>query len=277
MGLLGQLSEFHLYHIIGLLQAERQTGELALEHEGQRVSFYFRDGAIIHASAGPEKGDAAVLVPFHWTGGKFHFESYEPQVEPTITTPNAALVSAGRRRFEEAEQVRGCITSMNQLVRLVPQVQSNGGQINLSFEDWRFLTLVDGRRDLRALAAQLDRPDFDVRLIATRLIKNHLIELADPRGSMLRMTVLPIILDRRPPGDPLIALMDDMTLDVLLKNDRDRLARARAEVLTADNQSVLLHVEGRPDLADRLLLSEVVLTRLQLQRNALVHVRIMDE
>jgi hypothetical protein len=96
---------------------------------------------------------------------------------------------------------------------------------------------------------------------------------------MLRMTAMPTSLDLRPPADPLLALMDDLTLDMLLANHRDRVARARArvQVLTGDDRSLVLAVEGRPDLADRLLLSEVVMARLGVPRNATVHVRLLDD
>jgi hypothetical protein len=36
-------------------------------------------------------------------------------------------------------------------------------------------------------------------------------------------------------------------------------------------------VEGRPDLADRLLLSEVVMARLGVPRNTTVFVRLLDD
>jgi Domain of unknown function (DUF4388) len=279
VALLGQLEEFHLQHIVALLQVERQTGELMLEQDGQRACLYFQDGAIVHAVAGKDTGYEAALVPFLWTGGKFHFEAYEPDIEPTITAGNAAIVAAGRRLAVEAEEVRRSVTSMNMLVHLVPQVDTPAGQINLSFNEWRFLTLVDGRRDLAAIGAQLKQEDFAVRLIANRLVKNHLIDLRDPRQTMLRMTAMPTSLDLRPPADPLLALMDDLTLDMLLANHRDRVARARArvQVLTGDDRSLVLPVEGRPDLADRLLLSEVVLARLGVPRNTTVHVRLLDD
>jgi Domain of unknown function (DUF4388) len=279
VALLGQLEEFHLQHIVALLQVERQTGELMLEQDGQRACLYFQDGAIVHAVAGKETGYEAALAPFLWTSGKFHFEAYEPEVEPTITASNAAIVAAGRRLAVEAEEVRRSVTSMNVLVHLVPQVDTPAGQINLSFSEWRFLTLVDGRRDLAAIGAQLNQEDFAVRLIANRLVKNHLIDLRDPRQTMLRMTAMPTSLDLRPPADPLLALMDDLTLDMLLANHRDRVARARArvQVLTGDDRSLVLAVEGRPDLADRLLLSEVVMARLGVPRNATVHVRLLDD
>jgi len=277
VALLGQLDEFHLQHIIGLLQVERQTGELALECAGQRVSLYFHEGAIVHAVAGAQSGYPAALVPFDWERGKFHFEGYDPPIEPTITTPNAAIVSAGQRRAAAAVEVRACIPSPYMLVRLMPQAEGQAGSINLSFEDWRFLTLVDGRHDLHTIAGSLRKDDFDVQVLATRLIKAGLIEAIDRRVTMIRMVAMPTTLDLRPPTDPQTALMDDLTLDMLRSRGRNRPIPVRAEVLSASDQLAVVTLEGRPDLADRLLLSPLVMAHLAVERNTLLHLRLLDE
>ncbi len=277
MALLGQLDEFHLQHIIGLLQVERQTGELALERGGQRVSLYFHEGAIIHAVAGPQSGYPAALVPFDWERGKFHFEGYDPPIQPTITTPNAAIVRAGQHRAAEAAEVRACISSPYMWVRLMPQVENHSGNINLSFEDWRFLTLVDGRHDLHTIAAGLRKDDFEVQVLATHLIKAGLIELVDRRLTMIRMVAMPTTLDLHPPSDPRTALMDDLTLDMLRSRGRNRPTPIRAEVLSAGEHLAVVTLEGRPDLADRLLLSPVVMAHLAVERNTLLHLRLLDE
>lgn len=277
MALLGRLDEFHLHHIIGLLQSEKSTGELILVEGAVQAVLYFQEGAIVHAVAARLAGVEAAVVPFGWIEGTFRFEVGTLDIEPTITATNAAIVASGRRRAEEAQEVRTQIASMHLVVRVVPQVPSAGGHVNLSFEEWRFLTLVDGRRDLETIRTILGRDAFDVRLLAHRLVKSGLIELLDPRLSMIRMVVLPIEQDLRPPQDPETALMDDLALDMLSKGRWAPRALARAQVLTADDVAAVLRVEGRPDLADRLLLSEVMMARLGLERNMLVHLRVLDE
>jgi len=176
------LEEFHLYHIIGLLQVERQTGELMLERDGQRVSLYFQDGAIVQAVAGKETGFQAALAPFAWPQGKFHFEGYEPEIDPTITAGNAAIVAAGRRLAEDVLEARTRVPSMSLVPQRVPQLEGRAGQINLSFDEWRFLTLVDGAHDLQTITAQLEGQDFEVQLVANRLVKSGLIELLTNTG-----------------------------------------------------------------------------------------------
>lgn len=274
MALLGQLEEFHLAHIIGLLQVEKQTGALALEHDDQRITLYFQDGAIVHAAGEGVGGYDAALVPFGWDYGKFYFEGYELDVEPTITKPNAAIVVAGRLRAAEAQEARALVSSIASVVRLASQVESTGGQIKLNFENWRFLTLVDGRRDLRALAMELGHDEFAIRLLAARLIKERLIELVDPRLSMLRLVALPASMDPDPPAEPMTALMDESALNMLLNG---RTGPSQAEVLTADDRSAVVQIEGRPDLSNSLLLSGEVMARLALESNRLVHLRLVGE
>src|SRR3954452_17340878 len=123
VALLGRLEEFRLHHIIGLLQVERQTGELMLERDRQRVSLYFQDGAIVHAVAGKETGFEAALAPFAWPQGKFHFEGYEPEIDPTITAGNAVIVAAGRRLADAVLEARHCVPSMDMVPRRVPHVE----------------------------------------------------------------------------------------------------------------------------------------------------------
>lgn len=276
MALIGQLGEFHLHNIIALLQVEHQTGELAVEQaDGARVAFYFQDGQIIHAVNGTTSGFEAAIPPFAWPSGKFHFEAYVPEIAPTITEGNSAIVSAGRKHAAEAAEVLARVPSVHMILKLMPNAQAQGGYINLAPDEWRFLTLVDSRRDLAAISTLLGRDHYAVRVIANRLLKEGLVEPVDPRRFMVRMVVQPIDSQPRPPSDPMIALMDDLALDLLVKGQPRR--RAQIRVLTADDRSELLTVEGRPDLADWLLLSTVAMVRLQVTRNDYIHVTLLDD
>jgi hypothetical protein len=273
---MGQLGEFHLHNIIALLQVEKQTGELMVDGgDDHRMSFYLLEGQIIHAQQGGAVGIEAALEPFGWTSGKFHFEAYAPTVEPTITESNAAIVSAGRKRAVEAAEVRARVPTIHLILKLVPHASTNTGYINLSPDEWRFLTLVDSRRDLAAIGQMLGRDQYATRVIANHLLKTGLVEAVDMRRSMIRMTVQPIDSQERPPGDPMVALMDDLALDMLLKGKQRR--RIPLLVLTQGDRLETLLVEGRPDLAERLLLSEVAMTRLQVQRNDYVFVKLLEE
>jgi hypothetical protein len=177
VALLGRLEEFQLQHIIGLLQVEKQTGELRLEWDGQCAVLYFQGGAIVHAVAGKETGYQAALAPFAWQQGTFHFEGGAPEIDPTITTTNATIVAAGLRLAEEVREAQARIPSMRLVPHRAHQVDGQDGRINLSFDEWRFLTLVDGRRDLHTIAVSLECQDFTVQLVANRLARNGLLEL----------------------------------------------------------------------------------------------------
>jgi hypothetical protein len=241
----------------------------------ERMSFYLQDGQIIHATFGEHTGFEAAIEPFGWTGGKFHFEAYRPDVEPTITESNTAIVNAGRRRAAEAAEVRARVPTVHLVLKLVPHATSNTGYINLNPDEWRFLTLVDSRRDLATIAEMLGRDAYAARVIANRLLKAGLVEAVDLRRTMVRMTVRAIETQERRPADPLVALMDDLALDMLLKGKAQR--HIRILVLTQVDRMDTLPVEGRPDLAEWLLLSDVAMARLKVQRNDYVHVKVLDE
>lgn len=273
---MGQLEEFHLHNIIALLQVEKQTGELALESaDGGRVALYLQDGQIIHAVNGTASGFEAAIPPFAWPKGTFRFDANAPDIAPTITEGNSAIVSAGRKHAVEASEVLVRVPTVHLILKLRPHAQAQSGYINLAPDEWRFLTLVDSRRDLAAISALLDRDHYAVRVIANRLLKEGLVELVDPRRFMIRMVVQPIDSQPRPPGDPMIALMDDLALDLLVKGQPRR--RAQIRVLTAGDRTELLTVEGRPDLADWLLLSTAAMAHLQVARNDYIHVTLLDD
>jgi hypothetical protein len=273
---MGQLGEFHLHNIVALLQVERQTGELIVEGgDSQRASFYVQEGQIIHALCGEATGFEAAVEPFGWATGKFHFEAYTPEVEPTITESNTAIVQAGRKRASEAAEVQTRVPTTHLILKLVPHANSNTGFINLAPEEWRFLTLVDGRRDLATLSTMLGCNAYTVRAIANRLLKNGLVEKVDLRRTMIRLVAQPIDTQERPPADAMTVLMDDLALDMLLKGKH--LRRIPLLVLTPNDRLETLHVEGRPDLADRLLLSEAAMARLQVKRHDYIYIRLLDE
>src|SRR4051812_43157053 len=122
---MGQLGEFHLHNIVALLQVEKQTGELMVDGgDDLRMSFYFQDGQIIHATYGDRRGFEAAIEPFGWPGAKFHFESYPPEIEPAITESNTAIVTAGRKRAVEAAEVRTRVPTVHMILKLVPHATS---------------------------------------------------------------------------------------------------------------------------------------------------------
>jgi hypothetical protein len=241
----------------------------------QRASFYVQAGQIVHAICGEATGFDAAVEPFGWATGKFHFEAFAPEIEPTITESNTAIVQAGRKRATEAAEVRARVPNTHAILRLVPHANSNTGYINLAPEEWRFLTLVDGRRDLATLGTLLGANTYTVRAIANRLLKNGLVEKVDLRRAMIRLVAQPIDTQERPPADAMTVLMDDLALDMLLKGKH--LRRIPIMIMTPSDRIETLHVEGRPDLADRLLLSEAAMARLQVQRNDYIYIKVLDE
>ena len=57
----------------------------------------------------------------------------------------------GSRRLEEWDAVNKKIPSLSAVVAMAPLPGDSGVEVNLKPEEWRLLTLIDGRRTVRDL------------------------------------------------------------------------------------------------------------------------------
>jgi Domain of unknown function (DUF4388) len=282
VALVGQLSEFQLVNIIALLQVERKTGELTLQDEEQHtVRLYLKGGLVIHAEgsgatghSAPTDGFEMALEPFTWPGGKFHFEDYDiPIPEPNIAQGNVALVTAGRDRANAFRETSRNVPSANLVLKLVHQPANSMQSISLDFYEWRFLTMVDTERDLNSIATMLGVTEQKVRGIASKMLKNGLVEKVELRTRMHKLHAFTA--EDNHPRD--LAVIDDLDLDVMAHNDRELVAGAQLEVLTPDEQRhELLRVVGYPNMADRIMLAPMMMARLGLTNGDPVYVRLRD-
>jgi len=64
-----------------------------------------------------------------------------------------------RRRLAEWQELQALIPSLEVQPRLVSELDP--GQVTLDREQWRVLTAVDGRRNLRSIGRALNLSDFE--------------------------------------------------------------------------------------------------------------------
>ncbi len=281
VALVGMLSEFQLVNVVALLQVERKTGELTLQNdEQQTVRLYVQDGRVVHVESNtlrgpnaPSDGFELALTPFTWAEGKFHFEQYDLQVpQPNITQGNSALVMEGRNRAASARELQQSVPSGAIVLRLLHTPGQNMKSINLDFMEWRFLTMVDGERDVQAIAEMLGMDDLRGRQVASRMLKNDLVERVDLRQKMHRLHAF----TGEDSQSPEVAAMDDLALDVLTQ--RAGLAgEPRLDLLTDDElRRETMQVAGLQDLGDRLLLAPLTMAKLNLSNGDPIYVRLRD-
>jgi tetratricopeptide (TPR) repeat protein len=84
----------------------------------------------------------------------------------------------GARRIDEWVRIEKRVPNLGVVPGYAPSLQ--GGDLDLLPPEWEVLALIDGRRDLRAIAGTLGRSDFDIAKTLFGLESAGLITLVDP-------------------------------------------------------------------------------------------------
>jgi hypothetical protein len=178
----------------GLVTTEQLQGALAKQQEdrgagaggaGLRLGQYLVEmGAVDEETLATfvrEQIQDAVFDLMRWTTGAFSFDQLSEVDEPiqlSVTVEN--LIMEGSRRLEEWEQVRRKIPSLDAVVAMAPTPGDNGVEVNLKPEEWRLLSVVDGRRTVGELVELFGQGEFQTCRVLYGLAGAGLLEVRDP-------------------------------------------------------------------------------------------------
>jgi hypothetical protein len=162
------------------------TGRLHVRSRSFAANLFFADGQIVGADQSEHQAAAiagdvtqrAREICFELLDtdrGNFEFHPGKPNgvVGNTIMTVAQALDDA-RQRLTEWQQLQGLIPSLDVQPRLVTELDP--GQVTLDREQWRVLTAVDGRRNLRSIGRMLNMSEFEVCRAMRELLTAKVIE-----------------------------------------------------------------------------------------------------
>jgi hypothetical protein len=180
MALEGDLSEFHLTDIIQLLDLSKKTGAVFLRgRRGQQHMegwLYFRDGKIIGAQMGALPPIEAAYTFFTFTSGPFRFHDDVHLDVPTITQSNEMIIMEGIMRQDAWAKIQEHVPSLTMVPRLVPNPASTGSEINLEADEWRVLTMVNGKNTVAQISQRSGLGEIRTCEIIARLLSSGLIE-----------------------------------------------------------------------------------------------------
>lgn len=178
--LAGDLREFPLTDIIQLIDLSKKTG--AVHVQGQRGVqrmegwLYFRDGKIIGAELPGMAPMEAVYTFFTFSAGPFRFYDDVVLEQPTITVSNEVIIMEGIMRQDAWADIQEHVPSLLMTPRLVPNPSSGTTEINLEAEEWRVLTMVNGKNTVGQIAQRSGLGEFRACEIIAELLKSGLIE-----------------------------------------------------------------------------------------------------
>ncbi len=91
----GKLGSVGLNDILQLLGMGHRTATVRLENQGQQGRIYFRDGVLLHATAGSTEGERALLKLVNWQDADFVIEDGLEGNPPATISKNVDAVMLG--------------------------------------------------------------------------------------------------------------------------------------------------------------------------------------
>src|SRR5205823_5151799 len=134
--------------------------------------------------------ESVVFELMSWREGFFSFEE-RAATELTNTRENRIRVSTesllmeGARRIDEWSRIADKVPSLGVVPVLAPvREDGQGSQLDLLPPEWEVLSMIDGTRDLRAIAATLGRAEFDIARVVYGLVTTGVVEVRTPDRAM---------------------------------------------------------------------------------------------
>lgn len=188
MPLQGTFDVLDFTAIMELLAERSMSGRLHVRSRSYAANLFFADGLVAGAAEQSEHPAAAVAgdvdqrvqeACFELLGadrGTFEFtpgRSVAPTGGAAIRVADA--LARARQRLTEWQELQALIPSLDVQPHLVTELDP--GQVTLDREQWRVLTAVDGRRNLRSIGRALNLSDFEVCRAMRELLHTKVIEL----------------------------------------------------------------------------------------------------
>ncbi len=182
----GKIERQGLVDIIQLLATSRKSGVLRVTGD-VTGDIYFSDGEIINAKVNGVSGEEAFYEIFILVKGKFSFVEKEPDVERKILKTLTDLLLEASAKLQEWEKVKHYIPYDDASLALVPMAPEEEETLNLSAEEWKVLSQIDGRRSIKDIAKLMNLPKTKVQILVAELNKKGMVESEDEKSAKLKI------------------------------------------------------------------------------------------
>jgi uncharacterized protein DUF4388 len=130
--------------------------------------------------------ESVVFELFSWREGGFSFVDAKDDtaaMDSSIRVSTESLLMEGARRIDEWSRIADKVPNGYVIPQFAPLDDEPESPIDLRPNEWELLSLVDGERTIRDIAALLAMSEFDVAkaiygMIATGLVEGRVMEAA---------------------------------------------------------------------------------------------------
>ena len=110
--------------------------------------------------------EEVVFEVMSWQEGYFSFSEGSGDAafpaEAAVRIPTEALLMEGARRIDEWSRIEKRVPHVGIVPGFAGATEGQPGDLDLLPPEWEVLALIDGERDVRGVAAELGRSEFDV-------------------------------------------------------------------------------------------------------------------
>ncbi|MBP8251570.1 MAG: DUF4388 domain-containing protein [Herpetosiphon sp.] len=179
MALEGNLRDLSVSDLIQLVDLSKKTGMTHFKaNQGGEIvegQLYFRDGRITGATLGNLEPVEAALTFFTFHEGEFRF--FEQAVPaPTITSSNEMIIMEGIDRQDRWAEIEKVIPNTSVILKLAQNPNNSSRDINLAADEWRVLTMINGKNSVAQIADRTGLGWFRTSEIVLHLLTNGLVE-----------------------------------------------------------------------------------------------------
>ena len=205
MAIEGPLQELGIHDVFQLIDLSRKTGLLRVSStlRDDEGVVRFENGRVVQATvqsassapagtvAGGSKKERerllraqiehAVFELMSWREGFFSFEEQAPEpwpAEARVSIATASLLMEGARRIDEWSRIAQVVPGVASVPELSPvEPERDGPMLDLLPHEWQVLSIMDGARDVRTIAAELGREEFEIAKILYGLATTGIVVL----------------------------------------------------------------------------------------------------
>jgi hypothetical protein len=169
--------QWPLKDLIPMLGASRQSGRIEVADGAVRGEIFLREGVIVHAAAGGDAGQPALVTLMGWPSGTFSFSPNVDAPRLTLAGPTDQLLAECGRLAAERAEIRKVVPSLAAVPRLSLTVPSS--PVTLQPQDWQVVACADGARSVADIIAMVSRDEMAICRIVHGLVTRGLVEIAD--------------------------------------------------------------------------------------------------
>jgi len=184
----GRLDQLNLADLIENFGVERKTGVLTLSNGRRTGQVYFRDGAVVNASLGDIKQEAAIYQMLPWNRGYFNMVFKEIDVPDEISISNLGLLLHGIKRMEIREKLMGQLSSPRTSFTITPTFKLLIAKKNVNGQVASFVKLFDGKREVEQI---IDDSGLDDLVALKRIVRLYQQGFIKPTIPARKKPVLP--------------------------------------------------------------------------------------